>query len=119
METSIEKLASLNAAFIITSQQLLEFADYILSQQAGKYLEIMERANANRMLSVKETKAMLNKSTKTLWEWARRGYLVPFKVGRTSYYKMSDVLDMIRERNPDLLPPKMSNEVGVNFGQEL
>lgn len=43
------------------------------------------------MLSAKEARLLLKKSHNTLWKWAKRGYLVPIKVGGTLMYKRSDL----------------------------
>ena len=43
------------------------------------------------LLTKQEVMALLGKSSNTLWKWAKRGYLVPLKVGGTIKYKSEDV----------------------------
>ena len=47
--------------------------------------------NGIAMVSAKEAKTMLKKSSNTLWKWAKRGYLVPVKVGGTLMYHLADI----------------------------
>lgn len=47
--------------------------------------------NGIEMVSAKEAKTMLKKSSNTLWKWAKRGYLVPVKVGGTLMYRLADI----------------------------
>lgn len=35
----------------------------------------------------------------TLWRWAKIGYLVPTKVGRSTFYKAADVLNLLEGNN--------------------
>lgn len=43
------------------------------------------------LITKKEAMTLLGKSANTMWKWAKRGYLVPTKVGGTSMYKMSEI----------------------------
>ena len=45
----------------------------------------------------KEVREVLNVSMNTLWNWKRKGFLVPFHVGRKTYYKKADVLNLINK----------------------
>lgn len=45
-----------------------------------------------------EASRIFNRSYSTLLRWERQGYLVPVKVGMTSFYKMSDIKAVLNKK---------------------
>ena len=43
------------------------------------------------ILTKKETAQLLNVDLSTLWNWQKKGFLIPFGIGGRVYYKMSDI----------------------------
>ena len=78
-------------ALTFTSEGALAFAKAIM-----KYLDEQEANNAkpdgeDPLLPKHEVMVKLGVTNATLWNWERRNYLVPVKIGRRVYYKKSAI----------------------------
>lgn len=77
----------------VTLNDLRAFADHIIAsmqiskQPEVKEEEVMTRQQVMDYLRIKPT---------TLFNWNRKGILVPSKIGRKVYYKKSDILTLQR-----------------------
>lgn len=49
------------------------------------------RRASSTLLSRKKTSQRLNVDLSTLWRWEKSGYLLPIRIGRAVYYKLSDI----------------------------
>ena len=58
----------------------------------------MEEKTAERYLTPDDVADMVGVSKNTLWRWEKEKYLIPFKVGRKSRYKLSDVKSILEGR---------------------
>lgn len=80
-----------HVALTLTSEGALAFAKAIM-----KYLDEKEAENAkpdgeDPLLPKHEVMVKLGVTNATLWNWERRNYLVPVKIGRRVYYKKSAI----------------------------
>ena len=50
----------------------------------------------DRLITKREAMCLLGKSANTMWKWARRGYLIPVKVGGRVMYKLSELNRIIQ-----------------------
>lgn len=75
-----------NVTLAISAADLKEFGLALIAEAAAKPVEAEEK-----YLTTDEVCEILHVSSNTLWRWAKRGYLIPHKVGRTPQYKLSDV----------------------------
>ena len=57
--------------------------------------EIKEK-QSEECIDKEEVKTLLRVCDTTLWKWAKRGKLVPQKVGSRNIYRKSDVLAVLR-----------------------
>ena len=49
------------------------------------------RKSSTTLLSREKTSERLNVDLSTLWRWEKAGYLLPVRIGRAVYYKISDI----------------------------
>jgi len=78
----------------VRPEDLVAFAETIVERmEMARLKEIEEGKNkeAETFLSTKEAKELLNVCDGTLITWAKRGYLVPHKLGNKNRYALSDV----------------------------
>lgn len=78
----------------VRPEDLVAFAESIIERmEEARLKEAEEDRNkeAETFLSMKEAREMLNVCDGTLITWAKRGYLVPHKVGSKNRYALSDV----------------------------
>lgn len=84
-----------NVQIVVTLSDLKEFALAVDS-------EVMEAKEAEkkeeRYLTPDDVADMVGVSKNTLWRWEKEKYLIPFKVGRKSRYKLSDVKSILEGR---------------------
>lgn len=88
-----EKSASL---VMISSDDLVTaMTNLYVTARQDAIQQILSQSSQNsedkELVSAKQARLLLKKSQNTLWKWAKRGYLVPVKVGGTLMYKMSDL----------------------------
>ena len=78
-----------NVQIVVTLSDLTEFALAVAT-------EVMAAKEEYRYLTPDDVSEMLGVSKNTLWRWEKEKYLIPFKIGRKSRYKQSDI-DKIME----------------------
>jgi len=64
-------------------------AEAVIATEAKRSTDMTLAAKSH--ISTKEAAQMLGKKEITLWRWAKEGYLVPVKVGRSNRYKIEEV----------------------------
>lgn len=93
IESLIESEA--NVQIVVTIYDLKEFALAVASEvMAAKEAEKKEE----EYLTPDDVADMVGVSKNTLWRWEKEKYLIPFKVGRKSRYKLSDVKSILEGR---------------------
>ena len=97
----LNEQAEENKVFIVSKKDLQAFANDILARANMNFAKIIKEQNKDKLVSTNEACALLKKSRKTLWEWAKRGYLIPVKRGSQNYYRMEDIQNMLN-------PPKQN-----------
>lgn len=81
-----------NVQIVVTLSDLKDFALTIAS-------EVMEaKEKEERYLTPDVVADMVGVSKNTLWRWEKEKYLIPFKIGRKSRYKLSDVKSILEGR---------------------
>ena len=80
-----------NVQIVVTLSDLKEFALAVAS-------EVMAAKEEYRYLTPDDVADMLGVSKNTLWRWEKEKYLIPFKIGRKSRYKLSDVKSILEGR---------------------
>lgn len=83
-----------NISITVDLADLVKMVDYVLTVKDNRSLEssvdendeYITRQDVMRQLDVKET---------TIFNWTRKGYLRPHKIGRKTYFLKSDVLALL------------------------
>ncbi len=88
--------SGLNFKIEVTPQDLKMFAESVIEQYIMRQGQMVAEAPKaepveESYLGTKEVKARLHVCDTTLNQWAKRGYLVPIKVGQRNMYPLSDV----------------------------
>lgn len=97
IEMNIDYLlnADANISVVVSVADLKEFALCVVTEaMAAKEAEKKEE----RYLTPDVVADMVGVSKNTLWRWEKEKYLIPFKVGRKSRYKLSDVKSILEGR---------------------
>ena len=93
IESMVEQGA--NVKLEVTPTDLKMFAESIVQRTiAARQEELdaeMQRAAEETWLNTKQVRELLNVCAGTLTLWAKRGYLVPVKVGNKNMYAKSDI----------------------------
>ena len=93
IETLVEQGA--NVKLEITPSDLKMFAESIVQRtilaQQEEHKAVMQREAEEVYLNTKQVRELLDVCEGTLNLWAKRGYLVPVKVGNKNMYAKSDV----------------------------
>lgn len=93
IETLVEQGA--NVKLEITPSDLKMFAESIVQRtilaQQEEQKAVMQREAEEVYLNTKQVRELLDVCEGTLNLWAKRGYLVPVKVGNMNMYAKSDV----------------------------
>ena len=82
----------------IKGEDLLTFAESLIAKAKEQLLPAMVSAAHEQLLSKKEVLEKFNVCPTTLWNWSKRGYLVPVKIGRKVSYRQADIERLIIER---------------------
>lgn len=82
----------------ILIEDLVEFADRIVEQTTEKLLKPMVKQSQEKLLPKAEVLEKFNICPSTLWNWERKKYIVPVKIGRKVYYRQADVECLIIQR---------------------
>ena len=85
IESLVEQGA--NVKLEVTPADLKMFAEAIVQRTNAE----MQRAAEETWLNTRQVRELLNVCEGTLNLWAKRGYLVPVKVGNKNMYAKSDV----------------------------
>lgn len=93
----MENLLNTGHSFVVmTSESLHEILEYVFVRaKEAAVAEMDARArvaqDGDRMITRRETMLMLGKSASTLRKWAKKGYLVPIKIGGIVLYNLKDI----------------------------
>ena len=82
----------------LKSEDLKEFAHLLIEKAKELLLPVMVSASLEALLTKKEVLEKFNVCHPTLWNWERKGYLVPMKTCRKVSYRQADIEHMIIER---------------------
>lgn len=63
------------------------------------HAETTKDDTADKLITKKEAQQMLRVCDATLWMWAKRGYLVPVKIGSRNHYRLSDVKRIMGDKS--------------------
>lgn len=94
---TIENLVEMgaNVKLEVTPSDLKMFAESIIQRtivaQREERLAAMQRETQETYLNTRQVRELLNVCEGTLNLWAKRGYLVPVKVGNKNMYAKSDI----------------------------
>ncbi len=98
MKTLYETLIETNArlAITISGEELKEFINDVMAAARLKAESDIKEKQSEECIDKEEVKRMLRVCDTTLWKWAKRGKLVPQKVGSRNMYRKSDVLAVLK-----------------------
>ena len=82
----------------LKSEDLREFAHRLIEKAMEQLLPVMISASYENLLTKKEVLEKLNVCHTTFWNWERKGYLIPVKIGRKVSYRQADIEQIIIER---------------------
>jgi len=80
-----------------------ELADAVADKLMLKievYLKEYATKNDDTLLSREETIDFLKVDSSTLWNWSRKGKLIPYKIGSRVYYKKLEILEYLQNNRP-------------------
>lgn len=85
-----------HSLLLMTAESLNDALEYVFVRaKEAAVAEMDARArlaqDEDRMITKQDTMRMLGKSANTLWKWAKRGYLVPIKIGGRVMYNFKDI----------------------------
>ncbi len=98
MKTLYETLIETNArlAITISGEELKEFINDVMADARIKAESDIKERQSEECIDKEEVKRMLRVCDTTLWKWAKRGKLVPQKVGSRNMYRKLDVLAVLK-----------------------
>ncbi len=58
------------------------------------------QTNPREVLTRKETAELLGVSLVTIHDWSRSGIIHPYKLGNRTYFKRSEIMEVLNQSNP-------------------
>ena len=83
-------------AITISGEELKEFIEDVMADARLQAESEIKAKQSEECIDKEEVKTLLRVCDTTLWKWAKRGKLVPQKVGSRNIYRKSDVLAVLR-----------------------
>ena len=83
-------------AITISGEELKEFIEGVMADARLRAESEIKAKQSEECIDKEEVKTLLRVCDTTLWKWAKRGKLVPQKVGSRNIYRKSDVLAVLR-----------------------
>lgn len=80
-----------NVLLVVSLDDLKELFSTLLDEREAERQAESESQHNDELVSADETAVILGVKRNSLWRWAKSGYLVPVKIGRTCYYKRGDI----------------------------
>ena len=84
-----------NVTLAVAPNDLEEFAKDIVERTKREIERELEETNSEVYYTADQTADKFSVDRTTLWRWAKRGYLVPIKVGGLVRYRRSDVVKIL------------------------
>ena len=95
----------------VSSYDLMKFGENLIERamEEQRLLDAARQAQCDNSapadgetyLTSTETAKMCNVCVTTLWAWAKAGYLVPCKIGRSNRYALSDIKRLLASHGAD------------------
>lgn len=95
----------------VNSFDLMKFAEELIKRamEEQRLLDVARMAQTTtdiaegeeKYLTSAETAKMCNVCVTTLWSWAKSGYLIPCKIGRSKRYALSDIKKLLANHKAD------------------
>ena len=82
----------------VTPEDLLFLVQQTIAASKAELLPLMVSAAQEALLTKKEVMERFDVCDTTLWNWQRKKYLVPVKIGRKVHYRQNDIERLIIER---------------------
>ena len=83
-------------AITISGEELKEFIEDVMTDARLRAESEVKAKQSEECIDKEEVKRLLRVCATTLWKWAKRGKLVPQKVGSRNIYRKSDILAVLR-----------------------
>ena len=80
-----------NVLLVVSLDELKELFSTLLDEREAERQAESESQHNDELVSADETAVILGVKRNSLWRWAKSGYLIPVKIGRTCYYKRGDI----------------------------
>lgn len=80
-----------NVLLVVSLDDLKELFCTLIDEREAERQAETENQHNEELMSADETATTLGVKRNSLWRWAKSGYLVPVKIGRTCYYKRGDI----------------------------
>lgn len=75
----------------VTAEELADFADNLVDKARRSLEKEMAEKNSEVFYSKEQVCRILSINPSTLWNWDKRDYLKPIKVGGMNRYRKSDI----------------------------
>lgn len=82
----------------IKIEDLVEFANHFISEAKEALLSPMVKQSQEKLLPKADVLEKFNICPSTLWNWEKKKYIEPVKIGRKVYYRQADVECLIIQR---------------------
>ena len=86
--------------FEVSGEDLRHFAEQVI-EKAAQLVARPTEPQKEKWLTQKEAMQLCRVSKTTLWEWGRRGYLVPSKLGNRNMYLLSAIERILNSRQSE------------------
>ena len=83
--------SGLKVTFTVTAEELADFADNLVDKARRSLEKEIAENNSDVFYSKEQVCRILSINPSTLWNWDKRDYLKPIKVGGMNRYRKSDI----------------------------
>lgn len=87
-----------NVTLQVTAAQLGEFAEDLIERTKKRLATEVAEKRSEVYFTRTQTADILNINPSTLWNWERKGYLMPVRFGGLVRYRKSDIDEVLKDK---------------------
>lgn len=90
-----------NSQFKMSSESFQDLETAVKQEIASlKAILIPEPRERKELVTRKETAELFDVTLPTIHDWIKKGYIHPYKLGNRTYFKMSELMEVLNNSNP-------------------
>jgi excisionase family DNA binding protein len=90
-----------NSQFKVSSESIQDIQTAVRNEIASLKETLYPKPSERKeLVTRKETAQLFDVTLPTIHEWIKKGYIYPYKLGNRTYFKMSELMEVLNNSNP-------------------